>query len=120
LHARFERDLIERFATRIRLEPARPSHIAAIRDVTFDLLLKSHQLVESLLRADKEAATGKAEYDDAYFEMLFVKVQPMLEGQLSAAITATAAVIISAWEQAGKPVLRLQDVRPVQKVRGPL
>jgi hypothetical protein len=116
LHARFERDLIERFGTRIRLEPSVPGHIAAIRDFMFDTLLKSYQLVESLLRADKEAVAGRTEYDDTYFETFFLKVKPMLEAQLSAAATATAAVIVSAWEQAGKPTIRLQDARPLQKV----
>ncbi len=118
LHARFERDLIERFAASVRLQPAPPVHITAIRDFMFDRLLESYQLVDPLLRADKEAIAGRDEYDDEYFKTFFAKVQSILEGQLSAAITGTAGIIVSAWEQAGKPVPRLQDARPVQKVRG--
>jgi len=34
-----------------------------------------------------------------------MKVKPLLEERLSAAITATASVIVSAWEQAGRPSL---------------
>ncbi len=119
LHARFERDLIERFAARFRLQPAPPGPLTAIRDFAFDRLIESHQLVDPLLRADKEAIGSKDEYDDEYFETFFGKVQSILESRLSAAITGTAGMIVSAWEQAGKPVVRLQDVRPVQKVRGP-
>ena len=37
-----------------------------------------------------------------------MKVKPVLEERLSAAITATASVIVSAWEQAGRPSLTLQ------------
>lgn len=119
VHARFERDLIERFTSRLRLAPPPLTHITSIRDHTFDVLIASYRLLPRLLAADSEAIAGRDTYDDAYFEAFFVKVQPMLEGQLSAAITATASMIVSAWEQAGKPALRLEDVRPVQKVREP-
>jgi len=33
-------------------------------------------------------------------------VKPLLEERLSAAITATASVIVSAWEHAGRPVVK--------------
>jgi hypothetical protein len=46
-------------------------------------------------------------------------VRPILEQQLAASVTATAGMIMGAWEQAGKPVLRTEDARPVQKVRVP-
>ena len=42
-----------------------------------------------------------------------------LERRLSEAITATAAIIIGAWEQAGRPAIKLNGPRPVQKVRKP-
>lgn len=119
LHSRFERDLIERFSARLRLQPETPRPIHEPRDFVFDTLLESYRLVEGILRADEEAIAGKDMYDDQYFEAFFTKVQPVLERQLSAAISSTAGMIIGAWEQAGKPAVRLQDVRPVQRVRAP-
>ncbi len=119
IHARFERDLFERFEARIRLRPGPPIKIANPREDTFTTLLASFQLVDAILKADTEARGGRDVYDDAYFEAFFTKVQPILERQLSAAISATAGVIISAWEQAGRPTLRLNESRPVERVRAP-
>jgi hypothetical protein len=119
IHARFERDLIERFESRLRLSPATPVAITNPRDYAFDTLLPSYQAVDVILKADKEALGSKDAYDDEYFEAFFARVQPILERQLSGAIAATAGVIIGAWQEAGRPVLRLQDTRPVERVRPP-
>jgi hypothetical protein len=119
IHARFERDLIERFEPRLRLTPAMPKGITSPRDTSFAVLLDSYQLVDTLLEADTAAIAGKDTYDDEYFEKFFTRVQPVLERRLSESISATAALIIGAWEQAGKPVLTMKEARPVQKVRAP-
>jgi hypothetical protein len=119
IHARFERDLIERFESRLTLTPAPPNAIANARDAAFDALLSSYQLVDPILAADKASIAGKAAYDDDYFEKFFTAVKPMLDRQLSGAITATASVIMGAWEAAGRPVLTTTPARPAQRVRPP-
>ena len=119
IHARFERDLIERFESRLTLTPAAPTPIASARDAAFEALLASYLLVDPILKADTEAIAGKDTYDDDYFERFFSKTKTILEQRLSAAITATASMIVGAWDQAGRPVVRLNDPRPVQKVRSP-
>jgi hypothetical protein len=117
IHARFERDLFERFRAQLTVNPARPTAILAVRDAAFDVLLASYQLVDPILKADSDAIAGKDAYDDAYFEAFFGKVRPVLERRLADSITATASMIMGAWEQAGKPVPALKGARPVQKVR---
>jgi hypothetical protein len=119
IHARFERDLIERFESRLNLQPPPPKAIANPRDAAFDVLIDSHRLVGGILEADDAAKNGKDAYDDDYFEKLFVRVQPTLERQLSRSISATAGAIIGAWEAAGRPKPVLRDPRPVQRVRRP-
>jgi hypothetical protein len=119
IHARFEADVIERFESRLTLTPAAPRAITNPRDAAFDVLLASHKLVDPILKADTESIAGKDTYDDDYYEKFFTKVRPILEQRLSEAITATAAVIIGAWEQAGRPVLKLDAAHPVQKVKKP-
>ena len=119
IHARFERDLIERFESRLTLKPAAPTAITNPRDAAFDILLASYQLVDPILRADTAAAAGKETYDDDYFEKFFAKVRPILEQRLSEAITATAGVIIGAWDQAGRPAVKLEGARPPQKIKKP-
>ena len=119
IHARFERDLIERFLPRLTVNPARPTAIRNPRDAAFDTMLASNQLVDAILKADTEAVAGKDTYDDEYFDKFLAKVRPILEKRLADSITATAGVIIGAWEQAGKPMPRLEGARPVEKVKKP-
>lgn len=119
IHARFERDLIERFESRLTLTPAAPKAITNSRDAAFDILLASYRLVDSILKADTESAAGKDAYDDDYYEKFFTKVRPVLERRLSDAITATAGVIIGAWQQAGRPAVKLEGARPLQKIKKP-
>jgi hypothetical protein len=117
IHARFERDLVERFESRLSIAPEPPRAISSARDAVFDVLLAGFPQVDVILKADKAALAGKDTYDAEYFERFFASVRPILERQLSASMTATASILMGAWEQAGKPTLRLEDARPVQKVR---
>jgi hypothetical protein len=119
IHARFERDLFERFQARLTVKPAAPSAMAHARDAGFSALLSSYQLVDPILKADSEAISGKAVYDDDYFEKFFVKVQPILEQRIADSITATASLIVGAWEAAGKPTLKLEGTRTLEKVKKP-
>lgn len=116
VHSRFETVLIERFQAKLALAPGPPPKITSARDAAFDALLASHQLADAVLQADKAASAGRQTYDDAYYEKYFAAMKPVLEKQLSAAISANAGLIMAAWEQAGRPPLRLQETRPVEKV----
>jgi hypothetical protein len=118
LHGRFETELFERFEPRLTITPASVRAVSNTRDFIFDVALSGFQLVPQILAADKDAIGTKDIYDDAYFEKFFTNVRPVLERQLSGAITATASVIVSAWTQAGKPALQVAP-RPPQKVRKP-
>ena len=117
LHARFETTLFERYQKNLTINPVAVGSVTNPRDAAFDTLLASHQLVERLLLADKQAATGRDSYDDVYFERFFVNARPILEQQIGASISATAALITGAWEAAGKPAL--QNIIPpaAQRVR---
>jgi hypothetical protein len=119
IHARFETALFDRFASRLTVMPGPVSAITNPRDAAFDVLLASHQLVDQLLKADKDAIAGKDSYDEQYFERFFAAVRPILEKRLADSVTATASLIVGAWEQAGKPALRIEMPRIVQPVRAP-
>ena len=117
IHARFETVLFDRFGAKLTVTPRPVSPITNPRDASFDVLLESYRLVEPLLNADKEASAGKDAYDDDYFERFFARVRPLLERRLAESIAATAALIVGAWELAGKPALRIDMPRPVQRIR---
>jgi hypothetical protein len=119
VHSRFETALFERFAAKLTVNPGPVSPITNPRDVAFDVLLASYQLVDPLLKADKEAIAGKDTYDDDYFDKFFARVRPMLEKRLADSVTATASMIVGAWELAGKPQPRIEMPPTVQKVRTP-
>jgi hypothetical protein len=119
IHARFESDLIERFESRLTLTPAAPKAITNPRDASFAVLLASFRLVDPILKADTESIAGKDAYDDDYYEKFFTRVRPVLEQRLSEAISATAGIIIGAWEQAGRPAIKLDSPRPIQRVKKP-
>ena len=117
IHSRFERDLFERFQSRLAVNPPPPRPVTSARESSFDTLLTSYQLVPAVLKADKDALVGRDAYDDQYFERFLANVGPLLERRLGEAISATVGFIVGAWEQAGNPVLRLQDVRPLERPR---
>ena len=117
LHSRFEADLFTRFEAAMTLTPAPPKTFASAKDVSFETLLASWQKVDAILRADKEAIGAKDTYDDAYYEAFFAKVKPIMEERLSTAISLTASMIVSAWEQAGRPNLHATSAREPRKVQ---
>jgi hypothetical protein len=106
VHARFESELFERFERRLTVRSGTPKPIADIRNAAFEVLLDSYQLVPGLLEADGVARRGRGGYDDEYFEDFFVRAKPLLERRLGDAITATAGMILGAWDQAGQPRIR--------------
>jgi hypothetical protein len=118
VHARFETDLFSRYQSRLTISPAPPHQITSVRDLSFDILLTSYQLVQPLLDADTAAIAGKDAYDDDYFETFFTKVKPLLESRISDSITATASIIVTAWQEAGRPALTVEVPPSLQKVRG--
>jgi hypothetical protein len=120
IHVRFERDLFEKFHSRLAVNPAPPAPMLNARDAVFDTLLVSYQFVDPILKADSEAVAGKDVYDADYFEKLFTKTRPILERRLADAISATAGAIVGAWEQAGRPAVPLEaGPRPAERVRKP-
>lgn len=111
VHARFETTLFERFSSQLTIKPAAPSPVANARDAAFEVLLESYRLVEPLLEADRAAFVSARSYNDAYYDAFFSRVRPLLERRLSESITATASVIMGAWEAAGRPDLQKSNGR---------
>ena len=117
VHARFETDLFVRYRHRLRVTPAAPAKINNPRDFSFDSLVVSFALVAQVLEADKAAVQGRDVYDDVYFERFFAKMQPIVEQRLAQSITATASMITTAWIEAGRLPLRVEESRQPRKVR---
>jgi hypothetical protein len=105
VHSRWEAELFERNRSRVKVMPAPPIPVKAPRDFMFDVLLASNREAAAVLEADRKAASDRDFYDDGYFAALADGALPGLERRLNASITAVAAMIAGAWEQAGRPTV---------------
>jgi hypothetical protein len=119
IHSRFETELFNRYVAKLTVTPAPARAISSPRDFAFATLLDSYQLVDTLLAADKKATAGRDNYDDGYYEQLLAGTKVLLERRLGESITATASLILGAWEGAGRPSLTADRPRPVQRIRPP-
>lgn len=117
IHSRFESQLVLRNLPRLTLAPREMPPVTDPREFIFDTLTDGFPAVEKILAVDRQAVRGRDEYDDRYFAQVYAGTRPILEKQLSAAISGVAAVIAGAWERAGKPVLPLEPPRANRKVR---
>ena len=117
IHSRFESELFERYRMRLRIVPKPVRPVVNARDFTFEALLGSFPLVQSILDADKRAVDNRTVYDDGYFAMFFGRVRPTLEQRLADSITAVASVITAAWVEAGRPSIPLQVQKTPRPVR---
>lgn len=119
LHSRWETELFDRNRAGLKVAPAPPKGVTNPRDFMFDVLLASTRDSGNVLKSDKSATAGREFYDDAYFAAFAAGTLPVLERRLNDAITGVAAVIIGAWEQAGKPALPLESSRTPRRIRRP-
>jgi hypothetical protein len=119
IHSRWESELFERYRSRIKITPSSPKPVTDPRDAMFQTLLASHLLAEGVLQSDRKAAQGRKFYDDGYFEALAKDQLSVLERRLNDSITAVAAFVIGAWEQAGRPAIPEDRARPPRAIRPP-
>jgi hypothetical protein len=121
LHSRFEAELFRRFEPKVvaRLKPPALRTIAQPRDFIFDTLLESFNAAGPVLAADLRAAKGRVEYDDQYFAQFFAGAQPTLERRIGEAVSGVASMIVSAWEQAGRPDVTRERPRQNRRIRIP-
>jgi hypothetical protein len=119
VHSRFETELYQRYADKVRIAPSAQPAVANVRDYVFETLLASFKLADPVLAADREAVGNGDVYDDRYFEAFFTRARPILEQRLSESIAGVAAVIAGAWEAAGRPALPLDPPeRPPRRRSG--
>jgi hypothetical protein len=119
IHSRFETELFLRYQDRLNATPGPLVKVANARTFVFDALIAGFRLVQPVLDADKAAVQGRDEYDDAYFDKFFAKVQPILERRLAESISGVASLIAAAWTDAGRPPLPVEERRIPRKVGRP-
>ncbi len=116
IHARFESKLLNRYLSRVSFNQVDPTDLGPVLPALFDLVLGSHQEVDSVLRADerivselaldRKAYRGRGEgrdFPEVYFERMFEEVGGLLEERLNQAAHRVASLWWMAWKQAGEP-----------------
>ena len=69
-----------------------------------------------ILKADNEAVGSSDTYDEIYFEKFFAQGPADPRAAAVRSHHRDGSIIVSAWDQAGRPTLRMADARPVEKV----
>jgi hypothetical protein len=136
IHALWESRLPEMFGSSYNYSTVQASYIPDIQKNTWELILQSYKLSDSLLLADKQLRKqfqygrifktddkgnilknkfNQNIYEDAYAEQLHEALNGMVESQLRAAIVCLSSYWYTAWVNAGKPVLTDLDPEYVNK-----
>jgi hypothetical protein len=119
IHSRWETELVLRAMPTLHLKFAEPAPVTDPRNYMFGVLEASFPGAAVILKADKLAIDGRDQYDDEYFRILDRETRPLLEQQLSTAVTAVASMIYGAWDAAGRPPMPLDPPKEIRKVGKP-
>jgi hypothetical protein len=117
IHSRWETALVLRDMDSLHLSPAPPRPVEDPRAFMFDVLETAYPGAEVILHGDRVAVEGRDTYDEEYFRILDRETRPLLERQLSSAISDVASIIYGAWDAAGRPEIPLESHLEPRKVR---
>jgi hypothetical protein len=117
IHSRFETELPLRNWPALKLAPVTIRPITGMKDFIFDTIIASELMVGDILDADRRAIVGRELYDDGYFTQMLAATRGVLERRLGEASSAVASAIVSAWTEAGKPVLPLETSKAPARIR---
>jgi hypothetical protein len=105
INDRFGRSLIDRYSSFFPMRPNDASFISDPTDHAFDACLSAHRWLESILLADRNALRGENSYTDEYYDRFYNEAGAILIRQLSDAATDIGSFWLTAWTNAGRPVL---------------
>ena len=116
IHAQFETGLLNRHVSRIAFNRMEPVDLEPVLPVLLEVVLESHQEVETVLGADdrivSELALDRQAYrrrgerrscPDRYFERMSEELGGFLAERLNQAAHRVASLWRMVWEQAGEP-----------------
>ncbi len=136
IHALWESRLPEMFGEGYNYNTPQADYIQNIQKNTWELILHSHQLADSLLLADKQLRArfkygrifktddkgnivknkfNQNVFEDQYAEEFHLALNGMVQNQMRAAIVCVSSYWYTAWVNAGKPVLTDLDPDYINK-----
>jgi hypothetical protein len=104
IHRRYEETMIDRHVDGIKFNLSPCHKISKVQSYIFNYLYANHSYVPLLLQTDKNAFIMAGEqYNEVYFESLWNNSNSFTIKLLEESSNATAALIYTAWLEAGKP-----------------
>lgn len=104
IHRRFEETMIDRYIDQIQLNSGNCNKIGNVHQFIFSYMYANNKYVNQLLHSDLVAYeyAGKA-YNDVYYEALWKNSSVFTQKLLEESSRTMAALIYTAWIEAGKP-----------------
>ena len=104
IHRRYEETMIDRNIDGIKFIESSCHKILKVQSYIFNYLYANHSYVQMLLQADKTAfITAGEQYNEVYFKSLWNNSNSFTTKLLEESSKTTAALIYTAWLEAGKP-----------------
>jgi hypothetical protein len=101
--ARFDSNLVDRFALFIYVRPNDAFFISDPTDRAFEDCLTSHSWIQAILLADRRARGDLPDYTDEYYDRFYNSAGAIVIRQLSEASTEIGSFWLTAWINAGRP-----------------
>jgi len=105
VNTRFDTALVDHYS---HFFPMRPNDAVFINDPTdhaFEDCLSAHAWLDNILLADRRAHAGLSDFDDQYYDRLYDQAGAIVIRQLTDAATDVGSYWLTAWINAGRPVL---------------
>lgn len=126
LHVRFETEMLNRQITPDDLKqnlttrkPVRNYKSKNLVEEAFGWARESLRLTTPILDADKSAAQGGKNYDDAYYQAFGAKTRSIALSRLQEAGRQLSWLWVSAWQEAGSPALTALDTHAGEPLSAP-
>ena len=111
LHSRYETTMIDKYDSQISYGGDSVSFISNVPDFVFSTIYKNYPYVDSVIEADKQANTfAGSTKSDAYYQKLWELTGAFTDSLFSSASNKLAALIYTAWINAGSPLPATSDV----------
>jgi hypothetical protein len=105
VNERFGDGLVDRYQLFFFVKPNEAAFIRDPTDQGFEMALSAHAWLENVLLADRRAHEGLTGYGDAYYDRFYAEAGAVLIRQFSDASTDVGSYWMTAWINAGRPLL---------------
>ena len=106
IHSRYESKMLDRYSSSLLIQQNEAVFLTNVQDFIFTMTYQNYKYVDSVLRADSiSVAIAKSNSSDLYYSTLWNLTKGYTGKFMSRASEVIAAVMFTAWVNAGSPPL---------------